>query len=797
MGIDLTTLAAGKSYTDKVAEEIITSDQKENIQKLTSDGEGNKALFDDGTYKTVSGSASDYESLYNRPVINGVELVGNITSKQLGFSDAASTGSYNDLKDKPKIPTLISQLTNDSDFITISASNLMNYYSKMESYTKTEINSLIANLNSMTIEVIEILPSENISATTMYLQKEIDKNSYNQWLYINNEWANIGTTDIDLTNYYSKVETDSFLNNKVDKVSGYGLSQNNFSTDEKSKLAGLNNYTLPSASPNVLGGVKPDNSTTFVDSNGVLSAVGGTSEVIDDSVTSLSKTWSSTKISYDIAVVEELTNGISIAQKTVNTKGTKELLSQEYSFNLTPALTMGTANLTAINQTITLKDSILNYDMINIQLKVNTNTVKISYPIYTFKTSSIVFNNSEVLNFTNGSAMNVNKIQGTTTAGAWGSFSASFSFWFKDATHLFLFNASTPSTATDWANVVLSSVQGVNIENVTIDPVNYVNTTQGIEDTPVGSILPQMGKTSPKHYLTCDGQSYNITDYPYLSQHIKDQFGTFNFFGGDGTNTFAVPDLRDEFLRGYHGDKTEPLSGEIGIHQSGTQHINFLVDGNSRIYMDGEYGKYLSTQNPDNLIKSTVVRGWSNNGSVSNWAGGGNKLYTSRPTNTAVLYCIKYEPTYFMNINGLVDEVVLWEGNVGTTKATAVSNSISLKDSFTNYDKLGFLFTCTRSDGSLRPQYKEIYPSQIIECQNSTNINHSISLVWGYSNVIDYTDIQKTSTSHRLDLNQYQSRLDKVIGIRYRSTSSTGGGDDTTYTDSEIKEFVEGILNGN
>lgn len=798
MGIDLTTLAAGKSYTDKVAEEIFTSDQKENIQKLTSDGEGNKALFDDGTYKTVSGSASDYESLYNRPVINGVELLGNKTPEQLGFSNAAITGSYNDLKDKPEIPTLISQLTNNSDFITVSVSNLKNYYNKLESYSKAEINSLIANLNSMTIEVIEILPSENISATTMYLQKQTDKNSYFQWLYINNEWANIGTTDIDLTNYYSKTETDVLLNNKVDKVAGYGLSQENFTPTQRDKLSGLKNYTLPTATPSVLGGVKPDNSTTFVNSDGVLSAVGGISGIIDDRETSLLKTWSSEKISNDIASVEELANDINKAQKTVNTRGTKELLSQEYSYNLIPATNMGTGNLTSINQTITLKDSILNYDMINIQLKVNTNTVKTTYPIYTFKTSSIVFNNSEVLNFSNGSAMNANKTQGTTTSGAWGSFSASFSFWFKDETHLYILNASTPSTALDWANVVLSSVQGVNIENVTIDPVEYINTTQGIEDTPVGSILPQMGKTSPKHYLTCDGQSYNIADYPYLAQHIKDQFGTFDFFGGDGTNTFAVPDLRNEFLRGYHGGKTEQLSGEVGVHQNSTQHINFLVDGNSRIYMDGEYGKYLSVQNPDSLIKSTVARGWTNTGSVTNWAGGGNKLYTSHPTNTAVLYCIKYEPTYFMNINGLVEEVVLWEGNVGTTKATTVSNSINLKDAYTNYDKIGFMFTCTRTDGSLRPQYKEIYPSQITECIHSdTNINHTISLVWGYSNIVDFTDIQRTSTSHRFDLNQYQSRLDKVIGIRYRSTSSTGGGDDTTYTDSEIKEFVEGILNGN
>ena len=77
---------------------------------------------------------------------------------------------------------------------------------------------------------------------------------------------------------------------------------------------------------------------------------------------------------------------------------------------------------------------------------------------------------------------------------------------------------------------------------ITIDPLEYVNTTQGIEDTPVGHIIHYMGNNAPKHYLICDGGEYNIVDYPYLAQHFKDEFGSSNFFGGDGTTTFAVPE---------------------------------------------------------------------------------------------------------------------------------------------------------------------------------------------------------------------------------------------------------------
>ena len=52
----------------------------------------------------------------------------------------------------------------------------------------------------------------------------------------------------------------SDIANKVDKVSGKGLSTNDYTTAEKTKLAGIaekaNNYTLPTASSSILGGIK-------------------------------------------------------------------------------------------------------------------------------------------------------------------------------------------------------------------------------------------------------------------------------------------------------------------------------------------------------------------------------------------------------------------------------------------------------------------------------------------------------------------------------------------------------------
>lgn len=75
-----------------------------------------------------------------------------------------------------------------------------------------------------------------------------------------------------LSRFYTKLTSwiTSLLANKVDKVSGKGLSTNDYTTAEKNKLAGLKNYTLPTATSSVLGGVKVGSNLSI--SSGVLSA---------------------------------------------------------------------------------------------------------------------------------------------------------------------------------------------------------------------------------------------------------------------------------------------------------------------------------------------------------------------------------------------------------------------------------------------------------------------------------------------------------------------------------------------
>ena len=79
---------------------------------------------------TMVGGTADYEELENKPKINNVELVGNKTTSDLGITIPTKTSQLNNDSGyitSSSVPTKTSQLNNDSGFITKSVNNLDNY----------------------------------------------------------------------------------------------------------------------------------------------------------------------------------------------------------------------------------------------------------------------------------------------------------------------------------------------------------------------------------------------------------------------------------------------------------------------------------------------------------------------------------------------------------------------------------------------------------------------------------------------------------------------------------------------
>ena len=109
-----------------------------------------------------------------------------------------------------------------------------------------------------------------------------------------------------------------------------------------------------------------------------------------------------------------------------------------------------------------------------------------------------------------------------------------------------------PSEIYQWDNETIYA-RAVTESAGALRVVNFKRATGGGgtgEKTPVGTIISFMGTSAPTNYLICDGTAYSITDYKKLSDHIAAQFGAVDYFGGDGVDTFAVPDLRGEFCAG-------------------------------------------------------------------------------------------------------------------------------------------------------------------------------------------------------------------------------------------------------
>ena len=143
--------------------------------------------------------------------INTLKKVYDALSGNTGGGDVDLSNYYTksevDTKDSTKVDKVSGKGLSTNDFTTAEKSKL----ASLSNYDDTELRNLIGNT---------------------YTKSEVDAKIDEA----------VAGGDVDLSNYYTKSETDSKVSNKVDKVTGKGLSTNDYTTAEKTKLAGLTNY---------------------------------------------------------------------------------------------------------------------------------------------------------------------------------------------------------------------------------------------------------------------------------------------------------------------------------------------------------------------------------------------------------------------------------------------------------------------------------------------------------------------------------------------------------------------------
>ena len=156
----------------------------------------------------------DVDSLWTLLTINDTYKTLTATDNVFGTHGAKAmydelTTSIGAKANATDLTTHTEDTTNDSGYITKTVENLTNYYLKSELYTQKEVNEIIGNINRLDSKIVDTLPTENISTTTIYLIKVGDTSNYTQHMYIDSAWAELGTTQIDLTDYYNKTQADS------------------------------------------------------------------------------------------------------------------------------------------------------------------------------------------------------------------------------------------------------------------------------------------------------------------------------------------------------------------------------------------------------------------------------------------------------------------------------------------------------------------------------------------------------------------------------------------------------------
>ena len=70
---------------------------------------------------------------------------------------------------------------------------------------------MISLIPQFSIEVVQVLPTEDISDTTIYLVPAEDPevgNYYEEYIHVNNTWDLVGSTAVDLSDYYTKAQAD-------------------------------------------------------------------------------------------------------------------------------------------------------------------------------------------------------------------------------------------------------------------------------------------------------------------------------------------------------------------------------------------------------------------------------------------------------------------------------------------------------------------------------------------------------------------------------------------------------------
>lgn len=151
---------------------------------------------------------------------------------------------------------------------------------------------------------------------------------------------------------------------------------------------------------------------------------------------------------------------------------------------------------------------------------------------------------------------------------------------------------------------------------------------------PSGTVITVAMGAAPTGYLKCDGTVVSRATYAALFAAIGTTYGA-----GDGSTTFALPDLRGEFVRGLDDGRGIDAARALGSAQAGAMEAHSHMVANSGTGSGGTSGA-LARQTSVGGDTEYILQGIGGTANVYPTSDAGSGTET-RPRNVALLYCIK------------------------------------------------------------------------------------------------------------------------------------------------------------
>lgn len=206
------------------------------------DKDGNKVLSDvnfTSAYESKLNSLKNYTlPIASAEVLGGVKVGAGLTISEQGTLSATGGGTadsvaWENVQDKPTtiagygitdakinnktitlgantvtVPTNNNELTNGAGYQTASD-------------VESAINEAIGDITSFEFQVVEELPPTGEAGIVYLVSNDgSGQNIYDEYIWTGTAFEKIGTTDVDLSGYWSKTELVAIQNNEIDTIVG-------------------------------------------------------------------------------------------------------------------------------------------------------------------------------------------------------------------------------------------------------------------------------------------------------------------------------------------------------------------------------------------------------------------------------------------------------------------------------------------------------------------------------------------------------------------------------------------------